>query len=71
MRRRTIPAAKQTAKRIAMATSDRRPPRLRMAPIAMAARAVKGIAMVRGDESPRNMPSAMPPKAAWDSPSPR
>ena len=39
--------------------------------IADVAIAVKGIARTRGDERPRNMPRAIPPNAAWESPSPR
>ena len=41
------------------------------APMAIAARAVNGIARTRGLVSCRNIPSAMPPNAACERPSPR
>ena len=64
LRSKMTPNAKHTAKRIAMATSERRPPRLRSAPIATAASAVNGMATTSGAWSPKNIPSAIPPKAA-------
>ena len=58
--RRTTPTAKQTAKRIAIATSDRRPPRRRSAPIAIAASAVNGIARRSGRCEPEEHPERDP-----------
>jgi len=71
LRKSTTPTEKQTAKRMAIDTSDLKPTLRRSAPIPMAASAVNGIATTSGDATPRNMPRAMPPKAACERPSPR